>query len=52
LEAAAAHKIQKEMALAYFNFFILGDQAGLDTLQANPWSPLGARLQIHQPDVN
>ncbi len=46
LPAATAHQIQKEMALAFFNLTIQGDQSSLRPLRDNPWGQHGALVQV------
>lgn len=40
-----AHRIQQEMALAFFDVMVRGDQSGLDTLQHNPWQKYGVSVR-------
>ena len=46
LDTIDAHRLQKEMALAYFNLMIRGDQSALEILSNNPWKEYGARIQL------
>lgn len=46
LEAETAHRIQKEMALAFFDLTIRGDQSRLETLRENPWADDETRIEI------
>lgn len=46
LEADTAHRIQAEMALAFFDFTLGGDESGLRTLQGNPWARYQTSLQL------
>jgi len=46
LEAETAHRIQKEMALAFFDLTIKGDQSRLEVLRENPWAAYDTRVEI------
>jgi dienelactone hydrolase len=46
LEADIAHRIQREMALAFFDLTIKGDQAGLRVLRSNPWQQHDTRVEL------
>lgn len=46
LDTKNAHKLQKEMALAYFDLMIRGDQSALEMLSDNPWKAYDTRVQI------
>lgn len=47
LDTEIAHRVQKEMALAFFDLTIRGDSTGLDVLRNNPWQEYGTRVEIH-----
>ena len=46
LEAETAHRIQKEMALAFFDLTIRGDESRLELLRENPWGAYDTRVEI------
>lgn len=46
LEAETAHRIQKEMAQAFFDLTIRGDKSRLELLRENPWAAYDTRVDI------
>lgn len=46
LEASTAHRIQAQMAAAFFDLTLRAEAAALDTLEANPWAQYGTSLQM------
>lgn len=46
LDSETAHRVQKEMVLAFFDLTIRGDESRLEILRANPWADYETRLEI------
>ncbi|GAB3291211.1 acetylhydrolase [Parahaliea aestuarii] len=46
LAADTAHRIQAEMAAAFFDLTLRGRSSGLDQLRANPWAKHGTSMQM------
>lgn len=46
LDAQSAHRVQREMALAFFDLTLKGADSALDTLRSNPWAAQGASLTL------
>ncbi|MEH6584157.1 MAG: acetylhydrolase [Halioglobus sp.] len=46
LEADIAHQIQQDMALAFFNFNLRGDQSGAELLRENPWQAHETQVEV------
>ena len=46
LDSEIAHRVQREMALAFFDLTIRGDQSGLEVLRKNPWRQYDTSIEI------
>lgn len=46
LDAGLAHQLQREMALAFFDLLLRGDNEALGMLRENPWQQHKTRIQI------
>ncbi len=46
LESEIAHRVQKEMVLAFFDLTIRGYQSRLEILRENPWADYETRIKI------
>ncbi|RLQ20651.1 acetylhydrolase [Seongchinamella sediminis] len=47
LDSEEAHRIQREMAIAFFDYTLRGDSDALDRLRSNPWQEAGTALQLN-----
>jgi dienelactone hydrolase len=46
LDSEIAHRVQREMALAFFDLTIRGDQSRLEVLRKNPWGQYDTRIEV------
>lgn len=46
LDSEIAHRVQREMALAFFDLTIRGDQSRLEVLRKNPWRQYETTIEI------
>lgn len=48
LDSTEAHRIQREMAAAFFDYTLRGDRKALATLRSNPWQDEDTRLHLNR----